>query len=303
MYNQIPSEWCEAIQNGGFCNISIIKNRCPPTDTIQRAKDRWGDTRPDIFAARWGYLWSGLDDPHRSAHFPIDLKKSSHSLWWFQHKMGAHAYHLGDRVKKYLEGCSGLCSMCKHEVSYQHLFSWCPGITKYRKQWEQEKPVCWTPEQADWLGFPSARYDSLPLGQKRQVLQWLIQAAEIRRDALFNYIQHVYSRRRAKLTIHHTVRAKTAYTRGTPLSPEDNQGSARLVPSPSTGKIGDSHVLVDRRTGHTASPRTATRPKQMASQTRGSPVIGLSMNGSQLNQETFFLSTIPLQLPNHTRMD
>ena len=126
--------------------------------------------------------------------------------------MGAHAYHLGNRAKYYIKDCTGLCSMCKHRVDYQHLFTWCPGISTFRVQWEQEKPIRWVSEPADWLGFPSTRYDTLPLGEKKQVLQWLIQAAEIRRDALFNYIQYVYKGHHRKLEIHHTVRARIAYT-------------------------------------------------------------------------------------------
>ena len=211
MYNQIPPSWQEAILKGGFSSVPRVENRTPPSETIQRAKALWGDTRPDIFAAKWGFVWAKADEPLRSGHFLIDLKKSSHSLWWFQHKMGAHAYHLGDRAKYFIKDCTGLCSMCKHKVDYQHLFSWCPGIATFRAQWEREKPLCWSSEPADWLGFPSIRYDTLPQGEKKRVLQWLIQAVEIRRDALFNYMQHVYKGHRRKLEIHHTVRAKLAY--------------------------------------------------------------------------------------------
>ena len=221
MYKQVPPTWQEAIHKGGFSNVTIVENRDPPSETIKRAKELWGDTRPDIFAAKWGFVWAKSDQTLRSSHFSIDLKKSSHSLWWFQHKMGAHAYHLGDRAKYYITDCTGLCSMCKHKVDYQHLFTWCPGIATYRAQWEQERPLCWPSEPADWLGFPSIRYDSLPQGEKKHVLQWLIQAAEIRRDALFNYIQHVYKGHRRKLEIHHTVRARIAYkSRPTVQAPE-----------------------------------------------------------------------------------
>jgi hypothetical protein len=153
-----------------------------PEWSVKECRQRAGLLSPDVPLS----LWKEVAGTDRSSLFMSDLKRSDEALWWFQHHFNARMYLLSDQASHFLEGCSGICDLCDGKrTTYGHVFFTCKSIQPLLKGWASRAPTLrWRWSLADWAGIPTSRYDHYSYSVRKILLQWLMEAIFIRRDAM-----------------------------------------------------------------------------------------------------------------------
>jgi hypothetical protein len=183
LFGIIPLDWLEILSGGRGGEVRLATNPTPENLGVRRAKEISSERRDDPVVAKWGEEARG-----RSELFLLELRRSSASLFWFQHLFSLKVYFLGDRTKHFTDSDSA-CMFCRTSLAtYSHVAFFCDAIAARWAAWDATRPQCWSPSQGAKLGYPSAsKYEALGDGDRKGVLQWLIRGIEIKKAAFFSY--------------------------------------------------------------------------------------------------------------------